>query len=214
MITIYGFPMSPFTTRVILACRAGKLPYELKTPPGGLKSADFLLMSPLGKVPVIVDDGSVLSESTVILDYLDDKYRITGPEVSPAIDIANERLRMVMSDIYLQTPVSALFRLWVFGDKDRAKAVPHVEDITKILDLFESNPEKYLQPKRALLGRAEFCNVPALAFLTRLYARFDLPNPLDTRAVITGYWKKLSSHAAVHEHLEVMYGLLDKRLGS
>lgn len=59
-----------------------KLPYDIQTvvpgsrkPVMGSHSAEFLAISPAGQVPVIQDNGFILSESNAILCYLADKYQ-------------------------------------------------------------------------------------------------------------------------------------------
>jgi glutathione S-transferase len=77
---------SPFSWKVWLALEHKGLPCELNVlsaDAGDLKAPEFLALNPRGKVPVIVDDGFVLSESSVIVDYLDDRYAQSGEPLWP-----------------------------------------------------------------------------------------------------------------------------------
>lgn len=68
---------SPFSWRVWLALEAKKIAYELKLlsfQAGDTKKPDFVALNPRHQVPTIVDDGYALWESTVILEYLDERY--------------------------------------------------------------------------------------------------------------------------------------------
>ncbi len=76
-ITFYYGSGSPFAWRVWLALEHKQLPYELKLMSlqnGELKKAEFLAINPRGKVPVLVDEGWVIRESAVILEYLEERY--------------------------------------------------------------------------------------------------------------------------------------------
>lgn len=75
-LTLYYMSGSPYAWRVWLALEHKGMPYELKTlsyDAGDFKKPEFANLTPRRKVPVIVDDGFVLSESAAILEYLEEK---------------------------------------------------------------------------------------------------------------------------------------------
>lgn len=71
---ILGSFVSPFVRKVSLALEFKGLPYEqdhvtpLNLPDG------FRRMSPLGKIPAFVDDAVELCDSSIICQYLEDRY--------------------------------------------------------------------------------------------------------------------------------------------
>jgi glutathione S-transferase len=66
---------SPFARKIRILLGETKLPYELKLEDLTARSAEFQAISPLGKVPVLVDeDGTLIFDSTVIAEYLEDRY--------------------------------------------------------------------------------------------------------------------------------------------
>lgn len=76
-IKLYDFQSSPNCQRVKVVLAEKKLPYEIV--PVDLrkkeqKKPDFLKLNPYGKVPVIIDGTTVLYESCIINEYLDEKY--------------------------------------------------------------------------------------------------------------------------------------------
>ena len=76
-IKLYRNPISGHCHRVELMMAFLGLPYEtidLDMANGEHKSADYLKMSPLGQVPAIDDNGTILSDSNAILIYLIKSY--------------------------------------------------------------------------------------------------------------------------------------------
>ncbi|CAJ0842678.1 20914_t:CDS:2, partial [Entrophospora sp. SA101] len=79
-IKIIGFALSPTTLRVTLTLEELGLEYELEpvTSVDEIKTPEYLTTkNPLGKVPVMIDDGFTLYESRAICRYLVNKYQGT-----------------------------------------------------------------------------------------------------------------------------------------
>ena len=108
---LYGFLASPYVARTLLASRWKGCGLELTPPHGGnLKSAGYLAINPLGKMPALEDGGRCLAESTVICEYIDETQ--PGRKLLPeaAMDRAQARLVARMIDIYVVPNVGGLFR--------------------------------------------------------------------------------------------------------
>lgn len=76
-IKLYDFPSSPNCQRVKVVLEEKKLPYEnipVDLKAKEQKKPEFLKLNPYGKVPVIIDGATVLYESLIINEYLEDKY--------------------------------------------------------------------------------------------------------------------------------------------
>ena len=76
---LYSGPLSLFTGKVRIALDEKGLAYELVSVPFGRqgyqpKHPDVLALNPKGQVPVLVDGGVELFDSTIILEYLEDRY--------------------------------------------------------------------------------------------------------------------------------------------
>ncbi|GES45964.1 thiol:disulfide oxidoreductase [Rhizobium dioscoreae] len=75
MIEVHAFA-TPNSVKVLIALEEMGLPYELmpvNVRKGEQKAEAFLALNPNGKVPVLVDDGFVLTESAAILVHLAEK---------------------------------------------------------------------------------------------------------------------------------------------
>ncbi|MBO9827080.1 glutathione S-transferase [Xanthomonas sp. A2111] len=86
MITVHHLNQSR-SQRVLWLLEELALPYQVikyqRDPKTMLAPPELRAIHPLGKSPVLVDDGHVLAESGAILDYLVDRYD-TGCTLSPA----------------------------------------------------------------------------------------------------------------------------------
>lgn len=108
---LYGFVASPYVARTLLASRWKGCGLELTPPPGGhVKSAEYLAINPLGKMPALEDNGRCLAESTVICEYLDEAQ--TGRKLLPADPMGRAQARMIarMVDVYVVPHAGGLFR--------------------------------------------------------------------------------------------------------
>lgn len=78
---LVSFKTCPYVQRAVIVLREKRAPFDvtyidLKNPPDW-----FRRISPLGKVPLLKVDGTVLFESAVIAEYLDEVY---APRLHPA----------------------------------------------------------------------------------------------------------------------------------
>jgi glutathione S-transferase len=97
MIKLYDFKSSPNCQRVKIVLAEKNLPYEIV--PVDLraqeqKTPDYLKLNPYGKVPVLTDDGTVLYESCIINEYLDEKY--PNPPLMPKDTWQRARARILV----------------------------------------------------------------------------------------------------------------------
>jgi glutathione S-transferase len=75
LIKLYGSSLSPYVRKVMLVLEHKGIPYENDpVSPAMNPSAEFLRISPLRKIPVLVDGGFVLPDSSVICRYLEDAH--------------------------------------------------------------------------------------------------------------------------------------------
>ncbi len=75
MRVLYHLWLSPNSRKVRLVMAEKKLDFEMKVERTWERRDDYLAMNPTGKVPLLVeDDGSVISDSTVICEYLDELH--------------------------------------------------------------------------------------------------------------------------------------------
>ncbi len=141
---VYGFPLSPFVRKVVVAIHEKGLEADLVPSNPGQPDEEFLSVSPLGKIPAFRDGDFSLADSTAIVTYLDAKY--PEPALLPAAAEARGRAIWFeeVADTVL-TPAGApivlnrFLRPRIFGtDGDEAAALAAEEAIKKPLGYLES----------------------------------------------------------------------------
>lgn len=82
----YSLSGSPFGRKTQLALKHLGVSHAttmLSADRGALREANFLALNPHGKLPVIVDRETTLSESEVIVEYLEDAHPRSGASLWP-----------------------------------------------------------------------------------------------------------------------------------
>lgn len=95
-ITVYDHPLSPYGQKVKIALLEKGVEFEAPLPVGigsGSTPEDFVAASPRGEVPAFVDGDIQIFDSTVILEYIEDRW--PTPPLLPADPYARARARML-----------------------------------------------------------------------------------------------------------------------
>lgn len=96
MLTLYEHPLSPYAQKVKIALREKGQPFEVKTPEAigsGTSAGDFLAANPRGEVPALIDGDTRIFDSTIILEYIEDRF--PTPPLLPALPAERARVRMI-----------------------------------------------------------------------------------------------------------------------
>jgi glutathione S-transferase len=114
MIKLHGFPASNYFNMVKLALIEKGAPYEDVRVFTG-QSEDMLSKSAMGKVPFLETERGFISETAVILDYIDDTQ--SGPSFYPAdpFDKARVREAIKYTELYLELPARRCYGEAFFG---------------------------------------------------------------------------------------------------
>ena len=115
MLKLYNAAHSTCSQKVRICLAEKKLPFEdIKLDIGKAKQhlkPDYLKINPNGVVPTLVDDGEVVTDSSVICEYLDEKY----PQVKLSPDNLVERARMRAWMRFLEEVPTAAVRVPSFN---------------------------------------------------------------------------------------------------
>ena len=116
MIKLYEHPLSPYAQKVKIALYEKGVPFETAVPNilgGG--DAEFATTNPRLEVPSLVDGDTKVFDSTIILEYIEDKW--PKPALLPATPAERARVRMLeeLCDTYYEAINWGLAEIRVFG---------------------------------------------------------------------------------------------------
>jgi len=168
---LYYHPQSNFSRKIRILLAEKKLDYELKQINRQNKLAEFLKISPIGRVPVFVEkDGTVIWDSTLIAEYLDETY--PEPNFYPTNPQAKLECRKweELAD-NLGDNIINLWRLNLVNDLDPTYYRTKLEiSINRLLPIFE----KQLAKSKYLLGDEEWTAADVAALCSFGYYKLRL----------------------------------------
>jgi glutathione S-transferase len=165
MLTLHGFPYSNYYNMVKHALLVKGIPFRENSV--YTSSPELVALSPVEKVPVLTpDSGDVLSESSVLLDYLEDAYPDVPLYPSEALARARVRRLMKISELYLDLPARRLLPA-LFGN---------VEVDESVKDEVRATFDKAIRSLATLAGFSPYVAGDALT-LADIYLRYALVIP-------------------------------------
>jgi glutathione S-transferase len=199
-VKLYDVALSPFAARCRIQIYAKKLPIELAEPPGGLGSESYKKLNPTGKVPALqLDDGSVLPESAVIGEYLEDRF--PEPSLRPADPLARARMRLLVhfADLYVVPPLVALFGQVNPAQRDPQAVAARLEELRPRYDQLAA----FLGPGPLAVGSeltlADCTLFPLFFFATRLHPLLGDKDPTAERAPLARWWQAVRRNPAIQK---------------
>ena len=133
------------------------------------KTPEFLALNPYGKVPVLLDDGAIIYESTVVNEYLEDRFPDSPLIPRDPLGRAEVRIWEDYGDNMFLGPAEAIFihnKGWRTFEPERlAQMRQQIQDsLTRV--------EKHLQGKQYLVRDtftlADICFAPRIIMLDEL----------------------------------------------
>ena len=123
---LYDHPLSPYGQKVKIALIekgvefTGTLPNAIGS---GQVDAAFAAANPRGEVPALLDGDAAIFDSTIILQYIEDKW--PTPALLPAAPIDRARVRMLeeVMDTHFEGITWALSEIRNFGRAEGAEAL-------------------------------------------------------------------------------------------
>jgi glutathione S-transferase len=145
-VRIIGSYISPYVRKVLVTLAVKGVPYEIDPIIPFMGDDRFSALSPLRRIPVLIDDRVTLSDSSVICQYLEDRH--PEPSLYPR-DVA-DRARARWLEEFADTRMGDVFiwrlfnqvaiRPFVWGEPtdDALVAKTLADDIPAVLDYLES----------------------------------------------------------------------------
>jgi glutathione S-transferase len=178
MIKLYDFKSSPNCQRVKIVLAEKNLPYEIV--PIDLraqeqKTPDYLKLNPYGKVPVLTDDDTVLYESCIINEYLEEKY--PNPPLMPKQPGKKAKARILVDYgmAHFDAPYQKLRMELMKDPKEQNQEVINgaKNELKKLLQRFETE----IGDNQYLVGDFSLVDADLLPRFTRLEGFGVLPDP-------------------------------------
>ena len=178
VIKLYDFKSSPNCQRVKIVLAEKNLPYDIA--PIDLRAHEqktpaYLKLNPYGKVPVLTDDATVLYESLIINEYLDEKY--PNPPLMPKDPAKRAKARILVDYgmAHFDAPYQRLrMELMKDAQEQNQQVIATAKaELKKLLQRLEDE----IGEQQYLLGDFSLVDADLLPRFTRLEGFGVLPDP-------------------------------------
>ena len=194
MLTLYDDVFSPYARKVRIALYEKGLPFErVRALHGDCNRTDFLHVNPRAEVPALVDETGGLYDSTIICEYLEDRY--PHPSLYPSDPRSRATCRLIedLADTQLDAALYAVTVL-EFG-RGEVHAEMHAaagRDLERLYDLLDH----HLGAEQFLCGSFSIADIAVVPHL--MVATF-LGFPIDAgrRPRLAGWLDRVQSRPSV-----------------
>ena len=193
---LYSDDTSPWCAPVRAAIYAKGLDVKIAPPPGGMRSEDYRRISVTGTIPCLVlEDGSPLPESAVILAYLDEKF--PASPLAPADPEGRARVALLqrLTENGVLTPLVGFFHDMTAGDPNAGATAR--ERLGAGLDRLEHFVAAEGYAAGPAFTRADCVLGPALFGVPALGGMLGDTELLARRPKLAAYAGRVAQHPAV-----------------
>lgn len=190
-----GHSVSPYVERIliVLEMKGASDSVVLSDVPGGFKSNEHFAYHPLGKIPfLILDDERSLTESQVIVEYLDEV--LDGPKVTPSepFDAARSNQISRVLDIYYTNAIGPMGRVAFGGSatEDELATARNI-DVPAALGYLETLLSDGEYAVGNSWSHADAALMTHLYWFERLMPDFGV-NSFDGYPKLSAYWKHVT----------------------
>ncbi|MFC2951876.1 glutathione S-transferase family protein [Marinicaulis aureus] len=177
MLALYGHPFSSYTWKALIALYDTEIPFEFRVvdPEHPRHQEIVKSASPLGKFPVLDDDGALIFEATSIIEHLSDRFD-NAAALIPSERAAAISLRMMdrVFDNYVMGVMQIVVDEYIRDaeNPDATRIGEAREKLIRVYGWLESWLDRYDRPERISL--IECAAAPSL-----FYADWVHPIPED-----------------------------------
>jgi len=135
-LALFAHPFSSYCQKVLIALYENATPFEYRmlSPDHEREIEEHRALWPLGRFPVLVDEGRVVAESTIIIEYLDVYHPGPVRLVPDARDVALEtRMFDRFFDNYVMSPMQKIVADFMRGPDNRDRQ--GVEEARSLLSM-------------------------------------------------------------------------------
>lgn len=177
MIEIIGNTVSPFVRKVLTVLTIKGAAFEIDPIVPFHGDAAFTALSPLRRIPVLIDGDVVVHDSSVIVQYLEET--LPGPSVLPATPAARARARWF--EEFADSRMADVFLWKGFG---AVVVAPAILGAARDLDAFKRNLETDVVEVMDYLER----ETPAAGFLAGPFGLADIAVAAMVKSLTYARW--------------------------
>src|SRR5271155_1738132 len=178
-VQLIGSYLSPYVRKVLVVLDLKGIPYESDPIVPFYGDERFSQISPVRRIPVLIDSNATLTDSSVICQYLEDRY--PAPALYPANIVDRARARWLEEFADSRMGEVFIWRLFnqvaikpaVWGEQTDKSAVERTvrEDIPTVLDYLETQ----VPPGGFVFGSVSIADISiACFFRNATFARFQV----------------------------------------
>jgi glutathione S-transferase len=211
---MYNSQLSPFAARCRLAIYAKDLDVELLDMPDPALEAEFSRLAPMHKVPLLIDGETVVPESEVICEYLEDKG--LGISLRPDDPVATARMRLLsrIGDLYVMDPMGELFGQINPAGRDAQLVAREMAELSKAMGWIEhyiGGPDFAVGDSLTL---ADCEMVPVLFFFDQIGPMFGYADPLRDYPRAQAYYEGIQKTPAAAKVVAELDAALRRMMGN
>ncbi len=174
MLTLYDDVFSPYARKVRIALYEKDVPFErVRALHGDCNRTDFLHVNPRAEVPALVDDAFSIYDSTIICEYIEERF--PKPALYPRDQQARAHCRL-LEDIADTQFDAALYGVTLIefgrGESHPSMHAAAARDITRLYDTLE----RAIGPAPYLCGEYTIADI---AFVPHVMAATFIGFPMD-----------------------------------
>ena len=172
MLKLCGFRISNYHNKVRLALLEKGVPFEEDPTCFPSQKDEWVGRSPMGKVPILEADGTTISESEVICEYLEDAF--PQKPLLPKDPVARARVRELIThlELHMELVARRLYGAVFFGGKASDETREQVQkELAKGLRTLQrlAKFDPYIAgPELTLADCAAFVHLPLISLATKL----------------------------------------------
>jgi glutathione S-transferase len=173
-----------------------------------------LKINPLGKIPALETDGTIIPESEVINEYLEEKF--PNPRLLPGSPELRAKARLFsrFNDLYFDPPLRPLFGQLNPKKRDDKIVNEKLIELQSRLDQLEAmlaEPGNYAAGHDFTL--ADCALAPTTFFVINLLPGFGANPPLEHRPKLSAWWTRVQGRPSVKKALDEMSEALKTMMG-
>jgi glutathione S-transferase len=193
---LYTGDLSPYSAKIRMQIYAmGKkdnFKFEL---PVSFFMGKLSEVSPIGRIPVLeLDDGTIIPESEVIAEYIDEIYPDKAMVGTTPTERAEIRLISRIADTYLMNNIFMSLRQ--LDPKTRVDAIIKllIGQVTRGMAALEQHIGQGDYAVGEALSRADCTLVPALFMCESTVPKLGVENPILATEKVAAYWAKIQKN--------------------